>query len=53
MKAQSLNNKAEFADIVCKYKPDVVRIMETWFPEIESASRTLCTSPGYSLLDHP
>ena len=27
--------------------------METWFHEIDSASRTLCTSPGYSLLDHP
>ena len=54
MNAQSLNNKAgEFTDFVCKYKPDVVAIMETWFHEIESASRTLCTSPGYSLLDHP
>ena len=29
MNAQSLNNKAgEFADCVCKYKPDVVAIME-------------------------
>ena len=54
MNAQSLNNKAgEFADFVCKYKPDVVAIMETWFHEIESASHTLCTSPGYSLLVHP
>ena len=54
MNAQSLNNKAsEFADFVCKYKADVVAIMETWFHEIESASCTLCTSPGYSLLDHP
>ena len=53
MSAQSLNNKAgEFADFVCKYKPDVVAIMETWFHEIESASRTLCTSPGYNLFDH-
>lgn len=32
MNTQSLNNKAgEFADFVCKYKPDVVAIMETWF----------------------
>ena len=52
-KKNNNNNKAgEFTDFVSEYKPDVVAITETWFHEMESASRTLCAPPGYSLLDH-
>ena len=40
MNTQSLNNEAgEFADFVCKYEPDVVAIMETWFPHSLYVSR--------------
>ena len=53
MNVRCPNNKAgEFTDFVCEYKLDVVAITETWFHEMESASRTLCAPPGYSLLDH-
>ena len=54
LNAQSLNKKAgEFTDLVCEYKPDVVALTETWFYPMESASRTLCTTVGYKLLDYP
>ena len=48
LNAQSLNNKAgELTDF------NVVALTETWFSQMESASRTLCTPSGYKLLDYP
>lgn len=52
--AQSLNNKnADFTDYVCHLRADLVAVTETWFSCNESASRVLCTPPGYQLLDSP
>ena len=50
---ECLREAAEFVDLVCDCKPDLIAITETWLTDNESASRALFTPEGYKLLDHP
>ena len=51
--ARSVRNKiAEFTDLVCECKPDLLVLTETWLGCNDCAVRTQICPPGYKFADH-